>query len=92
MAVKQFRVGAIDRAETLLRAAMSCCIEFDQAVTDRIIVYSVPQEITDGPLMNGIVSEYFLLKARNAGYSYYAINYCPFCGKPRSAGQQGFSA
>jgi hypothetical protein len=78
-------------SETLLGADMSCCIEFDQAVRDEVIVYSVPQEISDGPLMNGIVSEYFLLKTRDGGHSYYAINYCPFCGKPRSASQQGFS-
>ena len=70
---------------------MSCCIEFDQAAIDRMIVYSAPHEITDGPLMNDIVSEYFLLKARDGGFSYYAINYCPFCGKPRSAGKQGFT-
>jgi len=69
---------------------MSCCIEFDQAVTDKVISYSAPHEITDGPLMNSIVSEYFLLKIRDSGHAYYAINYCPFCGKPRSAIQQGF--
>lgn len=70
---------------------MSCCIEFDQAVSDRIIVYSSAHEIKDGPLMNGIISEYFLIKPRADGYDYYALNYCPFCGKPRSATQQGFS-
>ena len=69
---------------------MSCCIEFDQAVKDRMIIYSAPQEITDGPLMNDILSEYYLLKTRDAGQQYYAINYCPFCGKPRSATQQEF--
>src|SRR5215471_20828319 len=60
---------------------MSCCIEFDQAMRDRMIIYSAPHEVTDGPFMNEILSEYFLVKTREGGNSYYAIKYCPFCGK-----------
>jgi hypothetical protein len=70
---------------------MSCCREFDQAFKDGVICFTNPHEITDGPIMNPIVSDYFLRKQRLYGYSYYAINYCPFCGKPRSSIKQGFS-
>lgn len=84
------RVGLTTLAEIQGGGNMSCCIEFDQALRDRMIIYSAPQEVTDGPFMNEIMSEYFLVKVRDGGHSYYAINYCPFCGKPRSASQQGF--
>lgn len=70
---------------------MSCCSEFDQAVRDGILKYSDAREILDGPLMNSIISEYYLLKTRERGYSYYPINYCPFCGMPRSSSIQGFT-
>jgi hypothetical protein len=70
---------------------MSCCRDFDQACADRVIVYADPHQIVDGPLMNPIISEYYLLRTRDLGHSYYAINYCPFCGKPRSSIRQGFA-
>ena len=68
---------------------MSCCLEFDQAFEEGVIRWVPPHEINDGPMMNQIISEYFLRKARGGGYSYYAINYCPFCGMPRSLPKQG---
>ena len=68
---------------------MSCCLEFDQAFEERVIRWIPPHEINDGPMMNQIVSEYFLTKVREGGYNYYAINYCPFCGMPRSLAKQG---
>lgn len=70
---------------------MSCCNEFDQALADHVIAHADAREILDGPLMNQIMSEYYLLRKRAAGYSYYPINYCPFCGMPRSAAIQGFN-
>ena len=70
---------------------MSCCSDFDQAFNDNIIAYADPHEIIDGPLMNRVVSEYHLLRKRNGGYYYYGINFCPFCGKPRSLAAQGFT-
>jgi hypothetical protein len=71
---------------------MSCCENFDQAFKDGLIVFSEPREIIDGPLMNQVISEYFMRKPRPSGYQYYGINYCPFCGKPRSLKTQGFLA
>ena len=70
---------------------MSCCIEFDQAFEEGVITWVPAQEINDGPMMNQIISEYFLRRPRESGrgYSYYAINYCPFCGMPRSLAKQG---
>ncbi|HLG13860.1 MAG TPA: hypothetical protein VJH03_04940 [Blastocatellia bacterium] len=69
---------------------MTCCPEFDQAFEDGAIVFAAAQEITDGPMMNEHVSEYYLRKASGDGYRYYAMNYCPFCGMPRSLARQGF--
>ena len=69
---------------------MSCCVEFDQAFEDGLIRAVAAHEITDGPMMNEIVSDYYLRKKRNGGHDYYAINYCPFCGIPRSLAKQGF--
>ncbi|HKV41864.1 MAG TPA: hypothetical protein VJX67_21850 [Blastocatellia bacterium] len=68
---------------------MSCCKEFDQAADDGIICYSDAREILDGPLMNTVISEYFIRKQRQTGFAYYPINYCPFCGMPRSSVTQG---
>ena len=70
---------------------MSCCVEFEQSIKDGIIHYSASHEITDGPIMNPVISDYFLRRQRQEGYSYYGINYCPFCGMPRSLIKQGFS-
>jgi hypothetical protein len=70
---------------------MSCCPDFEEASKDQVIFYSEARQIDDGPLMNPIISEYYLRKVRDGGYSYYAINYCPFCGKPRSSRSQGFA-
>src|SRR5258708_10553 len=61
---------------------MSCCLEFDQAFEEGVIRWVPPHEINDGPMMNQIISEYFLSKAREGGYSYYALNYCPFSAIP----------
>jgi hypothetical protein len=70
---------------------MSCCLEFDQAFEDGLIKRVAAQQITDGPMMNQIVSEYYLGKPRQGGYNYYAFNYCPFCGMPRSLVKQGLA-
>ena len=69
---------------------MSCCLEFDQAVEDGLIKRVPAQEITDGPIMNQVVSEYYLSRVRPGGFNYYGFNYCPFCGMPRSLVTQGF--
>jgi hypothetical protein len=70
---------------------MTCCLEFDQSLEDGLIIYSPAHELADGPIMNQIISEYYFRAPRaGAGYSYYAINYCPYCGMPRSQVKQGF--
>jgi hypothetical protein len=71
-------------------ADMTCCGDFDQAFEDGVIVFRAAHEIDDGPLMNQVISDYYLRKGRAGGHSYYAINYCPFCGMPRSHATQGF--
>ena len=68
---------------------MSCCVEFDQAFEDGVIYRVAAQEIGDGPMMNEIISDYYLKTQRPGGHNYYAINYCPFCGMPRSDVKQG---
>ena len=70
---------------------MSCCLEFNQGFEDGLIKRVAAQEITDGPMMNQIVSEYYLAKPRPGGFNYYAFNYCPFCGMPRSLVKQGLA-
>jgi hypothetical protein len=45
---------------------MSCCVAFDQAFEEGVIHWVPPREITDGPMMNQIISEYFLRKPAKA--------------------------
>jgi hypothetical protein len=70
---------------------MSCCVDFDQASADGLICCLSAQEITDGPMMNSIISDYYLKRPRTGGFNYYAFNYCPFCGMPRSLVKQGLT-
>lgn len=65
---------------------MICCKEMDRAVDREIIVKTAKHDIQDGRIWNDISSEYFMRSGAGAGYDYWALNYCPFCGKAISLG------
>lgn len=70
---------------------MSCCQEMLQGQNDELMVFLDKSMMADGRIMNEVDSEYYLRINRSDGsYAYYAIAYCPFCGRPISSAVQGF--
>jgi hypothetical protein len=63
---------------------MNCCDAMGDAV-DRGAMWVGPRyRIDDGRIVNEIDSEYYVRSAGARGYDYFAINYCPFCGRALS--------
>lgn len=65
---------------------MHCCQDMDSAIEQEVIVKAQKHLIHDGRIMNDISSEYFVRFGPEGRYTYFALNYCPFCGKPISLG------
>ena len=64
----------------------SCCAELETAL-DRDAVLNTPKNrIDDGRILNDIHTEYFVRGGPEGRYSYFGINYCPFCGRAISLG------
>ena len=65
---------------------MHCCQDMDSALDRDVVVRTQMQRIDDGRLVNEISSEYFVRSGGEGRYTYFAMNYCPFCGKAISLG------
>ena len=66
---------------------MLCCQDMDAALDREVVVKTQKHLIHDGSIMNDINSEYYVRFGYTEGrYNYFALNYCPFCGKPISLG------
>ena len=66
---------------------MLCCLDMDSALDQEVVVQTPKHLIRDGRIMNDISSEYFVRCGQAEGrYTYFGMNYCPFCGKPISLG------
>ena len=66
---------------------MICCEDMDCALDQEVIVKAERHMIHDGRIMNDINSEYYVRFGYAEGrYTYFALNYCPFCGKAISLG------
>ncbi len=66
---------------------MDCCADMENAIEQEVVVKAQKHLIQDGRIMNDIHSEYFVRFGHAEGrYTYFAVNYCPFCGKPISLG------
>jgi hypothetical protein len=63
-----------------------CCAEMDRAMDHEVVVKTAKHEIRDGRIRNDISSEYFMRTGSDGAYDYFALNYCPFCGKAISLG------
>ena len=63
-----------------------CCDDMGRAMDQGAIVKTAKHDIRDGRIRNDITSEYFLRAGPEGGYDYFALNYCPFCGKAISLG------
>lgn len=65
-----------------------CCEEMTGAMERGMIAHTERYLIDDGVSYNDIDSEYFLRSgnASTGRYSYLALNFCPFCGRPLSRG------
>ena len=70
---------------------MDCCADLVRAMDAQVIVHQNRYELTDGRIVNTIVSDYYVKVPRSdESFNYHAINFCPFCGLPLSARAQGF--
>jgi len=59
----------------------------DSALDQEVVVKTLKHLIDDGRIMNDTNSEYFVRFGYAEGrYTYFALNYCPFCGRPISLG------
>jgi hypothetical protein len=66
---------------------MSCCAEMDSAIEREVVAETEKHLIGDGRILNDIDSTYFLRSGDDSGrFSYFALNYCPFCGRAISRG------
>jgi len=64
-----------------------CCEELAQAMEREVIAETEKHLIRDGRILNEIDSTYFLRSGDESGrFSYFALNYCPFCGRALSRG------
>ena len=63
-----------------------CCNEMSGAMDREMIVHTERYLINDGGSYNDIDSEYFIRSgnADTGRFSYLALNFCPFCGRPLS--------
>ncbi len=66
---------------------MVCCQDMESAIDQEVVVKAQKHEIRDGRILNDILSEYFVRFGYAEGrHNYFAMNYCPFCGRPISLG------
>lgn len=65
---------------------MICCRDMDGAIDHQAIVKTAKHDIRDGRIRNDISSEFFLRSGPEDRYDYFALNYCPFCGRALSLG------
>jgi len=65
-----------------------CCDEISAAMNRGMIAHTERYLIGDGVMYNDIDSEYFIRSGDpdNGRFSYLALNFCPFCGRPLSRG------
>lgn len=64
-----------------------CCEEMGRAMGREVIVETEKYLIRDGRILNEIDSTYFLRSGDESGrFNYFALNYCPFCGRALSRG------
>ena len=65
-----------------------CCDEMSRAMDREIVANTERYLISDGVTYNDIDSEYFIRSGNpdTGRYSYLALNFCPFCGRPLSRG------
>ena len=59
-----------------------CCDDLSRTMEDGAIVRRAPGAIADGRILNDIFSGYYLRFGEGPrGYRYYALKFCPFCGR-----------
>ena len=80
------RDGASEANFSRIGDGLICCQEMDRAMDREVVVKTAKQDIHDGRLWNDISSEYFVRSGTKDRYDYWALNYCPFCGKALSLG------
>ncbi|MBI3656217.1 MAG: hypothetical protein HY232_07320 [Acidobacteria bacterium] len=63
-----------------------CCDNLSRALEDNAILQKARGTIADGRILNDIFSDFYIrMPGEGHGYRYYAINFCPFCGRSLSA-------
>jgi len=66
---------------------MFCCKELTEAMDREVIVKAQAYQIRDGRILNDLPTEFFIRSGDTSGrYSYFGLNYCPFCGRALSYG------
>jgi len=65
---------------------VTCCNEMSNAMDRGLIAHTERYLIRDGGTYNDIDSEYFIRSGDpdSGRFSYLALNFCPFCGRPLS--------
>lgn len=64
---------------------MTCCSEFDRLLDRDLARYALPQQLSNGTIVNEIDTEYFLVFG-DERHQFVGLNYCPFCGRVLSRG------